>query len=253
MALTRFAGLAAPELRDLSAAGAVALWPLGATEQHGSHLVTGFDLASATAVCERAAEQATAQTVLLPGLAIGASEHWLDLGATLSLQPATLLAVITDVIRSVARCGFARLVIVNGHAGNIGAMTAAIGDVASFETSVEIVSYWTLIDHERLSAASVSDQGGVGHAGEFETSLALALDDANLVVPGRLPAPPGRPLRSGEPGGPPAEGVVRSPRPLTEAPEGVYGDPSTARRELGELILGEASSALARLLDRQRV
>jgi len=33
----------------------------------------------------------------------------------------------------------------------------------------------------------------------------------------------------------------------------VYGDPSTARRELGELILSEASSGLARLLDRQRV
>src|SRR5690348_15939605 len=138
MALTRFASLAAPELRELIASGAVALWPVGATEQHGSHLVTGFDLASATAVCERAVEQAAAQTILHPGLAIGASEHWLELGATLSLRPATLLAVATDVIRSVTRCGFARLVIVNGHAGNIGAMKSAIGDAASFDITVEV-------------------------------------------------------------------------------------------------------------------
>ena len=54
MALTRFAASAAPEVRELARAGAVALWPVGSTEQHGTHLVTGFDLASATAVCSAA-------------------------------------------------------------------------------------------------------------------------------------------------------------------------------------------------------
>jgi creatinine amidohydrolase len=251
MALTRFAANAAPEVRQLARDGAVALWPVGSTEQHGSHLVTGFDLASATAVCERAAEAASAQVVLLPGLAFGASEHWLDLGATLSLRPATMLAVVLDVIRSAERSGFGRLVAVNGHAGNIGVLTAALGDAASAAIQVEVVSYWTLVDPQRLADACFTDAGGVGHAGEVETSIALALD-ADLAVAARLPAPPGRPLAPGEPGGPPAGGILRSPRPLVESPGGVYGDPTHARAELGELVIGEASAALARHLDGPR-
>jgi len=249
MALTRFAASAAPEVRALAGQGAVALWPVGSTEQHGSHLVTGFDLASATAVCERAAVAASAQVVLLPGLAFGASDHWLELGATLSLRPATLLAVVLDVIRSAERSGFERLVAVNGHAGNIGVLTAALGDTTSSAIQVEVVSYWTLVDARRMADACLSDAGGVGHAGEVETSIALALE-AGLAVNERLPAPPGRALVPGEPGGPPAGGIVRSPRPLLESPSGVYGDPSQARPELGELVLAEASSALARHLDR---
>jgi creatinine amidohydrolase len=247
LTLTRFASTAAPDLRKLIADGAVALWPIGATEQHGGHLVTGFDIASATVVAERAAEQAAGEAVLLPGQAIGASEHWLDLGATLSLRPVTLIAVMADMIRSVERCGFGRLIIVNGHFGNIGPMTAAIGDADSFALAVEVVSYWQLVDSERLAAACVADQGGIGHAGEVETSIGLALD--GLVAEGRIPAPRGRPLAKGDPGGPPGRGTVRLPRPLTDAPDGVFGDPSRARRALGELVLTEASTALAGVID----
>jgi creatinine amidohydrolase len=192
---------------------------------------------------------ADASVVLLPGLAFGASDHWLDLGATLSLRPATLLALLLDVVRSVERSGFRRLVAVNGHAGNIGPLAAALGDTQSAaELRVDVVSYWTLVDQRLLAEESRSDGGGIGHAGEMETSIALALD-AGLAVTERLPAPPGRPLRPGEPGGPPAGGIVRSPRPLVESPSGVYGDPTHARPQLGELVLSEASAALARHLD----
>jgi creatinine amidohydrolase len=249
MALTYFASTAAPELRDAIAGGAIGLWPLGATEQHGAHLVTGFDLASATAVCERAAREAASTVILLPGMPIGASEHWLDLGATLSMKPATLLAVIGDVIRSIDRCGFERLLIVNGHFGNMGVMNAAIGDLNDVKVDVEVMSYWMLVDAGRLAAACETDAGGLGHAGEVETSIALALG-SELVVAERLPAPPGRPLHKGEPGGP-AGSLVRLPRPLRDAPEGVYGDPSRARRELGEFVLAEAATALARHIDRR--
>jgi creatinine amidohydrolase len=189
--------------------------------------------------------------VLLPGLAFGASDHWLDLGATISLRPATLLAVVLDVIRSAERSGFRRLVAVNGHAGNIGPLTAALGDTTHTAIDVEVVSYWTLVDAARLAEACRADGGGIGHAGEIETSIALALD-TGLAVEHRLPAPAGRSLAPGEPGGPPAGGIARSPRPLAESPTGVYGDPGPARAELGELVLAEASSALARHLDASR-
>lgn len=237
--------LAAPEVRALAAAGAPALWAIGSTEQHGSHLVTGFDLAAAQAVCVRAAERAVRDVALLPGLPFGSSDHWLPLGATWSLQPETLIDVLRDVIRSAGAIGFPRLVIVNGHAGNIGPGVTAVGRPAESPCVPEFVSYWTLVDADAARALSPSDRGAVGHAGEVETAIALHLGD--LAIDERLPAPAGRVLDGG-PGT--ADPVVRAPRPLDEAPSGIYGDPSSATRELGELMIEQAADRLAAVLDR---
>jgi creatinine amidohydrolase len=140
--LVRWHERTAPELRAAAEAGAVAVWPLGSTEQHGPHLVTAFDAAAATAVAEAAIARAQAPAVCLPPLRLGASEHWLALGGTLSLRPATLIAVLEDVIRSVELAGFRALVLVNGHMGNVGPALAALGPRA---LHVELVSWWGLL------------------------------------------------------------------------------------------------------------
>ena len=240
MTAHRLALLAAPEVRALAAAGAPALWAIGSTEQHGTHLVTGFDLASAQAVCDRAAERCPRDVALLPGLPFGSSDHWLPLGATWSLSPTTLVSLVSDVARSAAAAGFQQLTIVNGHAGNIGPAVTAVGGLVADTTVVEFLSYWTLVDPERIKALSPSDGGGVGHAGEVETSIALYL--GGLAVDERLPAPAGKELSEG-PGS--SDPIIRAPRPLIEAPSGVYGNPTTATRELGELMIETAADRLA--------
>ena len=240
MTAHRLALLAAPEVRALAAAGAPALWAIGSTEQHGTHLVTGFDLASAQAVCDRAAERCPRDVALLPGLPFGSSDHWLPLGATWSLSPTTLVSLVGDVARSAAAAGFQRLTIVNGHAGNIGPAVTAVGGLVADTTVVEFLSYWTLVDPDRVKGLSPSDGGGVGHAGEVETSIALYL--GGLAVDERLPAPAGKELSEG-PGS--SDPIIRAPRPLTEAPSGVYGNPTTATRELGELMIETAADRLA--------
>ena len=240
MTAHRLALLAAPEVRALAAAGVPALWAIGSTEQHGTHLVTGFDLASAQAVCDRAAERCPRDVALLPGLPFGSSDHWLPLGATWSLSPTTLVSLVSDVARSAAAAGFQRLTIVNGHAGNIGPAVTAVGGLVADTTVVEFLSYWTLVDPERIKALSPSDDGGVGHAGEVETSIALYL--GGLAIDERLPAPAGKDLSEG-PGS--SDPIIRAPRPLIEAPSGVYGNPTTATRELGELMIETAADRLA--------
>ena len=240
MTAHRLALLAAPKVRALAAAGAPALWAIGSTEQHGTHLVTGFDLASAQAVCDRAAERCPRDVALLPGLPFGSSDHWLPLGATWSLSPTTLVSLVSDVARSAAAAGFQRLTIVNGHAGNIGPAVTAVGGLVADTTVVEFLSYWTLVDPERIKALSPSDDGGVGHAGEVETSIALYL--GGLAIDERLPAPAGKDLSEG-PGS--SDPIIRAPRPLIEAPSGVYGNPTTATRELGELMIETAADRLA--------
>ena len=217
-ALARADGTGAARRRR---AGAVAVWPLGSTEQHGPHLVTAFDAASAAAVAEAAIARAEAATVCLPPLRFGASEHWLALGGTLSLRPATLVAVLEDVIRSVELAGFRALVLVNGHMGNVGPALAALGPR---ELRVELVSYWSLLDETELAGRMERDDGGVGHAGEFETALALHL--GGLARDERIAAVRGTDLGDGP--GSRSAAILRAPQPLAEAPDGVYGHPQAA-------------------------
>jgi creatinine amidohydrolase len=243
----RWADATAPELREAASAGAVCLWPIGTTEQHGSHLVTGMDLRAAVAVCEQALGQVRgARIVLLPPLPFGASSHWLPLGATLSLSSSTLTGVILDVAGSVASSGFARLVIVNGHAGNIGPGVAAVGAWTDPRVVIEFTSYWTLVDATELASRCAVDDGGVGHAGEVETAIAMHLGDD--VFRGPLPTSPGRSLLDGGPGARFAP-FARAPRPAEEAPSGVYGDPRPARPELGAFVIHAAAASLARHLE----
>ncbi len=233
--MSYWAEMTAPAVVAAARADAIGLWPVGATEQHGAHLATGFDAAAAAAICA-AAERETEGIVVLPPLALGASEHWLSLGSTISLRPTTLVAVLEDAVRSVASAGFQGLILVNGHHGNTGPILTALGSPRE-DVRVEAVSYWDLVDPEELRRRCRADEGGIGHAGEVETSIALALGDLVEADP-----EPGAPLGNGP--GSSRQRVLASPR-ATDLPGGVLGDPSVASPALGRWVLDSAAAALA--------
>lgn len=175
MTLLRWADVSRETLNDALPEALVVL-PVGATEQHGRHLATGTDALLAATAAERAAELAAERAarpiVLAPALSFGASDHHLPFGGTLSLTPETLLAVLLDLLRSVAASGGARAVLVNGHGGNVGVCHAAAAAASSrHRLAVAHVDYWRFAtDGDGAAAANVP-----GHAGEFETSLVAAV------------------------------------------------------------------------------
>lgn len=167
---------------------AVVLIPVGATEQHGPHLPTGTDALIASAVCTAAAAQAATRSdrslIVAPCVSFGASDHHLPFGGTLSLSPETLLAVILDLARCVAAQGGRRLVLVNGHGGNVGICHAAAAAAAMrYALAVAHLDYWRVARPE-------SETPIPGHAGEFETSLVLALRPELVGEPVARPRPP---------------------------------------------------------------
>jgi creatinine amidohydrolase len=186
-AAVRWARTDREELRRLLPEGVVVV-PVGATEQHGPHLPTGTDALIAQEIAWRAAQEAAVRShrplLVAPTLAYGASDHHLPFGGTLSLSPATLLAVITDLLRCVATQGGRRAVLLNGHGGNVGICHTAAGSAASaFGLLVGHLDYWRLAQPE----------GGPpipGHAGEFETSLVLALDEESVGQSAARPSAP---------------------------------------------------------------
>ncbi|MDF2670931.1 MAG: Creatininase, partial [Paenibacillus sp.] len=94
----------------------IAVLPVGAVEQHGSHLPVGTDNIIAAEYAERLARHLDAY--LLPTLAITSSiEHRKALG-TVYLRATTLELIVRDISDSLYGSGFKQLLIVNAHGGN---------------------------------------------------------------------------------------------------------------------------------------
>ena len=92
-----------------------AVLPLGSTEQHG-YLSLGTDLILAERVAVEAAEPLG--VVVFPVVAYGITPYTLAYPGSVSLRTSTYLALVRDILDSLAGHGFRRLLLVNGHGGN---------------------------------------------------------------------------------------------------------------------------------------
>jgi creatinine amidohydrolase len=101
----------------------VAVLPFGATEPHNLHMPYGTDNFQVEEIGRRACEKAYnagAKVLLLPAMPFGVNTNHLQVpGAlALSVNPTTLLAVLTDLVDALERQGLRKLVLLNGHGGN---------------------------------------------------------------------------------------------------------------------------------------
>lgn len=172
-----FEDMTRAQLREI-APSALAVLPVGATEQHGPHLPTGTDAMHAEHVARKAAAEIADRTpvVVTPTLAFGSSPHHLPFGATLSLRTQTFGQVVYDLGTSLVRAGFQRIFIVNGHGGNHELVQLAARDLAlEYPVAVAAGSWWA-IAWNALVVGGACELGRLpGHAGAFETSILLAL------------------------------------------------------------------------------
>jgi creatinine amidohydrolase len=183
----RWDRLTRTELAEL-APEALLLLPVGSTEQHGPHLATGTDAALAGEIARRGAEAATRpESILLaPTLAYGASDHHLPFGATLSLHVETFGLVLRDLLASAAGAGCRRVFVLNGHGGNTASCAVAVAE-ASREHGLLAAS----AIYSQLLEPGTLDAPVPGHAGQFETSLMLAVAADGVRLDAAAPSPGG--------------------------------------------------------------
>lgn len=172
----RFAEMTWPLLRKVKRESVVVMAPIAACEQHSRHLPTFTDTLLVTAVAEGVESRLPAQVLLLPTLWLGASSHHLRFGATLSAEVDTHITILCDLLTPLLDDGYQRLLILNGHGGNIDTMHVALRLLQDEfkDRQLTAASYWELAEKE-LAELAEGARKSMGHACEFETSMIMAL------------------------------------------------------------------------------
>ena len=121
--LMRIADMNWMQVRDHVARDGRAVLPIGSTEQH-AYLSLSVD----SILAERIATEAAAPVAIpvFPVMNYGFTPNFVDYPGTVSLRLSTYCALITDILDGMARAGFTRIAIVNGHGGNAPAHGAVL-------------------------------------------------------------------------------------------------------------------------------
>jgi creatinine amidohydrolase len=239
--------LKAPELRELAKQNSVVIVPVASTEQHGPHLPTQVDCLLAGEIARRAALQSskTLPTLVTPVVWTGLAEHHMSLGATISLDYETFHAVLRGVCRSLVRHGFRNILLLNGHGGNIAALTVIVNELApELDAPIATTTYWLLA--QAAFAKILEKQTNVRHACEAETSMVLALKpelvDMSKAAEAVGPTSPELPDIIG------TTAAHRWQSFKSRTSHGAIGDPRAATAEKGEKLLQAAADAVAGLI-----
>jgi creatinine amidohydrolase len=163
------------EARDAAELNPIVLIPSGAIEQHGPHLPLNEDSITAEWVAERIAEQADGNVLVAPTASYGHSPMFLGYPGTLNLQFNTLRLVMRDIMESLIRHGFRRIVVINNNGGNQAPIAQASWEVRrEHDVLVGTVYPWSIGYRVMRDQYSDPDRQ-YGHGSEPEHSAMLAM------------------------------------------------------------------------------
>jgi creatinine amidohydrolase len=203
-----------------------AVLAVGSTEYHGDHLPYGTDSMVATHLAEAVAERVDGLLVL-PPLPFGMSLHYASFPVAISLTTETLVNVLKEVFVSLLKHGIKKLLVVNGHDGNIAAIETAAREfrVDHPDMRIAVLEAWWVTAGELLPSDTFEVWGGLGHAGEGETSMMLAIKPELVEMERARGVVPELPTH------------VQVKWVFDElTPYGVTGDPTKATTEKGMLM-----------------
>jgi creatinine amidohydrolase len=215
----------------------LAVVPVGSTEQHGPHAPLGTDTLAARAVAAAGVDRFEGDVLVTPAVPVGIAEEHRQFTGTLWVTPDTFRSYVRDVVRSLATHGVDRVVLVNGHGGNVDALAEVSATISRHDDAYAVPFTWF--------DAVGEDRGEMGHAGPLETSLLLATHP-DLVADDRFEA-----ARDGgsDRWGDWCERVNLAVDSAEFTDNGTVGDPTRASAEWGEKLRERAAAALAAVLE----
>lgn len=231
-----FENMTSPDVKEAVEKALVAILPIGSIEVHGPHMPTGTDSIVAFRVAEMAAEKEEA--VVLPALYyayVAENRHFLG---TISLTAKTLLSVLEEVCDEIARTGFKKILIVNGHGGNNSLLKVFLKECITGKKDYAVyamIEPWASLGE---LVAELSEGRTYGHACEIETSIGLYLFEDHIKM-GNIK----REAKHGSTGMP--SGIETSVDWQAHAPDLYVGDPRFATKEKGRKLVEKLAEFVA--------
>jgi creatinine amidohydrolase len=219
--------------------------PIAAVEQHGRHLPVFTDSMLLGEVVRRAALVLGDRVIWTPLLWLGNSHHHLDFAGTLSAAPRTYLDLLADLIDNLIGHGFRRVILLNGHGGNIVPAQQAVFEARQRYRSRDdllflAATYWLLGSKpEQVDPAVVQTQ--MGHACEWETSMILQLAPRLVGDLSQI-----EPVSLAMPFEPATQGWITKER----SEPGHIGDPRRATAQKGQMLFDRFSQDVVTFLER---
>jgi creatinine amidohydrolase len=245
--------LKAAEIAALARRDAIVIAPIGATEQHGPHLPSMVDWRCAQEVAQRAARimAKTQPTLVTPTMPFGMSEHHMSLSGTITLDYATMAALVGCVVESAIRHGFKRIFVLNGHGGNTEALRTIVTELTvKHRLPLATGTYWDIAAEP--IAKLLDRQKALLHACEAETSMIMAMEP-ELVDPAILSQMHGPYVTGLSAISDVNPGVYRWRQLASRSPNGVIGDAGTASAEKGRRLLDAIAASLADALLQEKL
>jgi len=229
------------ELQSILPQIQVVLVPTGSTEIHGPHLGVGNDILSCTRVAEEVARVLYPKAIVANAFWLGVAPHNMtaQFPGTITLTARTYMLVLQEVVESLLKHGVRRVVFINGHGGNEAPNVTACREIREqlhykhgVNLEVGTLSYWEVIPPEVWGEVlQINPKGRIGHGGEAETSILLAL--APQAVRMDLALPPDPRTRHAPP-------FFRAWYQDEYSPNGHTDDARAASKEKGERLVAAA-------------
>jgi creatinine amidohydrolase len=248
-----------PQIREAARADQVIVIPFASIEQHGPHLPVDVDLRLAREVCTRAARRNPNCLVMTP-MAFGFEPHHMAWPGTIDVDWDVLIRYGVCVVSSLARHGFRRILIINGHGSNrpILEMIVRLAQVRHPEILCAGQS-WFALEAVAKAFQPLQESAFTSHACELETSAYLALDpdlvDTGEAVPDysfRRSPHFWADLTGKRPDPDSAVPLVAMEYFATGSWTGVRGDPAKASAAKGEAALEAAGGEVAAIVEEMR-
>ncbi len=150
---------------------ATAVLPIGMTEAHGHHCPLGTDTLIPRHFLQLIEQRLGDQLIIAPEIPYGHSWNLAPYPGTVDIPADVFGEYVFSVGKGLAKWGVSRLVLFNGHGGNIPALSIVMERLADLGMTVLLINYW--LDY---AAEIKTICEGQGHAGEDETSCVLAID-----------------------------------------------------------------------------
>jgi len=213
------------EAKEYFAKSDVAILPVGSNEQHGPQNPLGTDHLIAKAIAEETAKRTG--VLCLQVIPFGVSSHHRQFWGTIYISPKTFKNYVKEACLALNYYGVRKIVIVNGHGGNLSALEEVARELREKGIFVSIFQWWPVASK---LLPELFTPGERRHACAEETSVNLALHPEIVSMGKAVDEEPRKHAVQ-------VEGIALPLDTINYTSSGVFGKSTTASAEKGKKVL----------------